>query len=248
MSAHFENGNGGQQDIADVPESMLDELQEKIGYRFSSPALLKKAMRHRSAAASYIDSNERLEFLGDGILSFAVAEYLFRVYPECGEGLLTQFRSNLVSAKGLAKVALEIGIDKCLVTCDSLNRRLSRRLLSSGVEALIAAVYFDGGIDSAIEVIGRVIASQPVGSPKQTAEPDNYKSLLQQLVQSMGQELPVYSVISECGPDHHKYYVIETLYAGMRFKCGVGMSKKEAEQDAAKNAYNELRKLAEEKP
>lgn len=219
-------------------------FEERIGHKFADPTLLGKALRHLSASSQHTDSNERLEFLGDGILSFLVAEMLYSEYPDAGEGILTQFRSALVSTKALAEVAVQIGLPEVLITGESLeNGSLSKRILAGGVEAVIAAIYLDGGIEAAREFVSAFVATRHVGEVTQEAELDNYKGLLQQVIQSFGRELPKYRVLSADGPDHRKLYKVCVEFAGMSFSCGYGWSKREAEQAAARVALDEVRDL-----
>jgi ribonuclease-3 len=225
----------------------FQSFEARIGHFFADPALLGNALRHLSASSQHTDSNERLEFLGDGILSFLVAEMLYREYPEAGEGILTQFRSALVSTKALAEVAMHIGLPEVLITGESLeNGSLSKRILAGGVEAVIAAIYLDGGIEAARAFVSAHIASRPVGDVTQEAELDNYKGLLQQVIQSFGRELPRYRVLAADGPDHRKLYKVCVEFAGMCFPCGYGSSKREAEQAAARLALDEVRDLLSE--
>ncbi len=226
----------------------LAELERRLGYEFRDRKHLLKALRHSSCCSAHNESNERLEFLGDGLLSFVVADVLFRRHENCDEGELTQFRSRLVSTKGLAEVARELDLASHIRLSRSVREgRVSRRMLADCMEAVLAAIYLDGGIEPARDVIERLICSRPAGEEKQAAEPENYKSLLPQLVQSLGTELPVYKVVSESGPDHRKIYSVSVEYAGMCFPCASGPSKKEAEQRAARRAFLELLALISEK-
>ena len=134
-----------------------------------------------------------------------------------------------------------------MITGESLeNGCLSKRILAGAVEAVIAAIHLDGGILPAKEFVTRFIYSRPVGDVTQEAELDNYKGLLQQVIQSFGRELPRYRVLSADGPDHRKLYKVCVEFAGMSFPCGYGWSKREAEQSAARMALDEVRDLLSE--
>ncbi len=247
----FDNGkNAENRDVkSHLSEAAIAELEGKLGYTFSDKAVLKLALLHSSATAQHLNSNERLEFLGDGILSFVVADILFRRFPNSSEGVLTQFRAQLVSTQGLYEVGTELGLADYMHFGDSFaDKKPSKRMIANCFEALMAAIYQDGGISAVYSVIELHLANRPVGSIEQKAEPLNYKSLLQQWTQCIGPELPSYFVVGENGPEHRKTYSVAVEYAGMRFKCGVGSTKKEAEQNAAYNAWRELVELAGEKP
>ncbi|GAB4161653.1 MAG: ribonuclease III [Planctomycetota bacterium] len=225
----------------------IAEFEKRIGYVFADPSRLEHALAHLSSTDCYSDSNERLEFLGDGILSFLVAESLFAKYPDLDEGRLTQFRSNLVSTKALSNVAQVLSLGPLITVGDSLdNRKLSRRVLAGVVEAVIAAIYLDGGIEKAKKFVDDFITSNYPGDPEQEVEPDNYKSLLQQLAQSFTKELPRYKLVGTEGPEHRKQYTVAVEFAGMTFSGACGWSKREAEQNAARAAYFELRELLAE--
>ena len=242
------NGNGGY-----IPnklnEALVSEFEAKVGHRFTNIAHLKRALLHSSAVSDARLSNERMEFLGDGILSFLVAEMLFERFPEASEGILTQFRAQLVSTKALFLVGEELELEKYIHIGESLyGRKMSKRMLANAVEAVLAAIYFDGGLNAAREFAATHIASKPVGSLQQTAEPRNFKALLQQWTQEIGPELPVYKVVGVTGPEHRKQYTVVVEYAGMCFHSGTAHTKKEAEQLAAQNAFCELSVLADENP
>jgi ribonuclease-3 len=222
----------------------LADFEALLGYTFVTQELLDHALVHLSCSTSHTQSNERLEFLGDGILSFLVAELLYAKYPQIDEGKLTQFRSTLVSTKALAEVAHDLGLEKLISLGDSLERdKLSKRILAGSVEAVLAAIYLDGGLSPTRDFVEKFIANRTAGDPKQEVEPDNFKSLLQQLAQSFSPSLPSYKLVSSKGPDHRKQYTVCVEFAGMTFTCAQGWSKREAEQAAARVAYFELRRL-----
>ncbi|MDZ7815353.1 MAG: ribonuclease III [Planctomycetota bacterium] len=236
--------------VPDNFREQLEQLEKSISYSFKDRSSLQRALVHISAAATPGNSNERLEFLGDGILGFIVADILYNRYPESDEGELTQFRSRLVSTSALAEVARKLELeDYALVDSSLSKKKLSSRLLAGLMEAVVAAIYVDGGIVPARAFISNYIADEEkdVGEHGQDAEPNNYKSILQQYVQGVDQQLPRYRVVSVSGPDHRRQYAVVVEYAGMSFKCGYGKSKKEAEQNAARNAFEELCALESEK-
>jgi len=237
------------------PENPVDDgtdpavLQDRLGYHFRDISILQNALTHSSAASSPGLSNERLEFLGDGVLSFLVGELLFRRFPDEDEGMLTQYRAQLVSTRGLAEIAEEIGLRSFISIGESLaNTPLSPRLLANSFEALVAAVYLDGGIDGVRKLVDLHFASRPLFVPERNCDSSNYKSILQQFLQSMGRDLPRYLVLADSGPEHGKTYVVAVEFAGMRFTAGYGKTKRDAEQAAAKNAYAELQRLTRDEP
>lgn len=253
-------------------EADLKELEAALGWRFSNPELLVRALTHRSLAHQLAQAgqsgqavpgeqavpadNERLEFLGDAVLGLAVAEELFAAHPEWHEGELTRIRSGLVSREHMAQVAEEIGLGKHLRLSSGEERSGLRRkstVLSNTMEAVMGALFLDGGLDPVrafvrSQVMGRA-AEQLAVELRSGAALGNYKSALQERLQAARAGAPVYRVKSESGPDHHKRFLVEVRRLsddagpGTPLARGMGRTKKHAEQDAARRALERLANL-----
>lgn len=221
----------------------VKELQNRIGYAFRDEKLMENALTHSSYAnergKSRAFSNERLEFLGDSVLGFVTAEYLFEKYPSRPEGEMTRIRAELVCEQSLAATAeaLELGSVLLLGKGEEQNGGRTRKsILADAVEALLAAIYLDGGIIPARAfVLDHILAEKPT-------ELTDYKTALQELVQSTGGVSPQYKIIDEYGPDHAKTFVARVEIEGEPAGEGSGRTKKEAEQSAAKAAMESLNK------
>ncbi|MDD3922843.1 MAG: ribonuclease III [Endomicrobiaceae bacterium] len=223
---------------------MLDNLkilQDNLGYQFKNQDYLKLALTHRSYSSEYglKDCNERMEFLGDSILSAIVAEFLYDKYVNDNEGKLSQLKSQIVSAKNLSKWAKNINLDKFILISKSeeLNSARNRdTLLCDSFEAIIGAIYLDSDFLITSDFIKKFLSSQ-----KKFVVVD-YKSTLQEKVQSEFQTLPQYKVLKEYGPDHDKKFEVGVYINESLLGIGVGISKKEAEQMSAKQASKKLKK------
>ena len=218
----------------------MNSLEEKIGYQFKNAQLLETALTHSSYAnerhSPACRSYERLEFLGDSILGIVTADFLYHREPELPEGRMTRLRAELVCETSLHKVALELGISEYMrlgrgeERCGGRNRP---SVVSDAFEALIAALYLDGGMDVARSFI------LPFITEGKHAEAD-YKTRLQEIVQQNPEERLSYVVESESGPDHDKHFVVAVRFNSDRVARGEGRSKKAAEQCAAKEALKLL--------
>lgn len=216
----------------------VKELEKTIGYRFRDPGLLVSALVHSSYANEMksktpgIRSNERLEFLGDAILEEIVSRYLYAEFPDDGEGKLTLMRKSLVCEETLASAARSLSLGDYLFLGHGEEMQGSRDLdsiLADATEALIAALRLDGGIEVAEDVIRRIILSRECSDA-------DYKTRLQQLVQQDGIEELSYRVTREDGPEHSKVFEVEAMINSNPVGHGVGKSKREAEQNAAREA------------
>ncbi len=228
-------------------------LEKTIGYCFKDESYLKHALSHRSFALfssnSPLRSNERLEFLGDAILGFVVGEHLYHKFPEKLEGELSRLRSLLISRKALKTAADNIGLSRHLLLSHSEEKTGGRTrfsINSNAFEALVAAIYLDGGLEPTRKFIEKHVLTLLT-----TVTEDmlyfNYKSKLLEEVQSEGNESPKYSVVSETGPDHSKIFEVAVSFKGKTYGTGKGKSKKEAEQMAACAAIEALEnELSEE--
>ena len=221
----------------------MTTLEEKLGYTFQSPELLENALTHSSCAnesRGKLQSNERLEFLGDSILGMVVADYLFRTHPDLPEGDLTRPRAALVCEGSLVEVAqcLELGAYLKLGKGEEAGGGRHRpSIQADAVEAVLAAVYLDGGIGSARKIIQKFILSREVAG---LTKPRDYKTALQELVQRESGQVLAYQLVGEEGPDHDKRFFVEVDLNGTPVGSGQGRSKKEAEQMAAKAAIGKL--------
>ncbi|MEK0424383.1 MAG: Ribonuclease 3 [Planctomycetota bacterium] len=222
-------------------EEKVTLCQERIGYCFANPTLVASALTHASVATSRTHSNERMEFLGDAILGMVVCEHVFQTYPEYLEGDLTKIKSIVVSRRVCAKVSKALGLEDCLVVGRGMMRHgMPRSLLSDVFEAVVAAVFLDGGLDQARSFILRHLETE-IRLAAEGHSGGNYKSMLQQLAQGNLKGTPVYRLVGESGPDHSKYFEVAAEISGKRFTSAWGRNKKEAEQRAAGNALAELR-------
>ena len=222
-------------------------LERTLGYTFRDPGLLEHALTHTSranedASGGVID-NESLEFLGDAVLGFAIADVLFRRFPDRDEGWKSKMKAALVSTASLARLAEGLVLGQHLLLGRGEEKTGGRRkqaLLADGYEALIAAIYLDGGVEQVIAFLARQFESLIADARAPEAAFHDYKSALQERVQSAGDPPPEYAVIGEAGPDHHKQFQVEVRVGGKPMAEGVGRSKKEAEQEAARVALQNL--------
>ena len=218
-----------------------DWLRERFGYVCRDAALLEAALTHRSAAAL---NNERLEYLGDAVLSFVVAEQLYRALPQAPEGDLSRLRASLVSGETLAAVAAEQGLGDWLVLGEGeLKSGGYRRksILADALEALVGAIYLDGGMESVRGVVERLLHSRLANLPP-AAELKDSKTRLQETLQGHGQDLPVYTVLAVFGPPHQQIFRVRCDLPGLGFGAEAeGSSRRRAEQEAARLVQDELR-------
>ena len=224
----------------------MHELEKKLGYRFRNEALLSEALRHSSYANEHRGalavSNERLEFLGDSVLGFVTAEFLFARHPDSPEGELTRIRAALVCEQSLHEVAQSLELGKYLKLGngeEGCGGRTRPSILADATEAVIAAVYLDGGLSAASELIHRVLLDKEREDVVEERRRD-YKTVLQELVQREPNRRLVYSLAGESGPDHDKTFLFEVQLDGDVIGRGEGHSKKEAEQMAARAALERL--------
>lgn len=243
---------------------VLSELESAMGYGFANPELLLRALTHRSLAnertldgiedaASGAGDNERLEFLGDAVLGLVVAEAMFLLHPEWREGELTRVRAQLVSRQHMAEVAAKLDLGRHLRLSRGEDRSGLRRkstILSNTMEAVIGALFLDGGLDPVRAFVRRHVMADMVEQLarelRSGAALGNYKSALQEYLQAAHAGTPVYRVKSESGPDHRKRFLVEVRLRasesepGKPLARGMGSTKKHAEQDAARRALARL--------
>lgn len=214
----------------------LDVFQNNLGYKFNNIELLERALSH----SSYVnekgmgESNERLEFLGDSVLGFVSAEYFFNLYRHQPEGKLTRHRASAVCEESLCVFANELGIGKVIMLGkgEANTGGASRpSILADAFEAVLAAVYLDGGIEPAKQLVLRFITREGVESAAK-----DYKTMLQEVVQKHPEEAVSYVLVDEKGPDHAKEFTVEVHLNSNVIGSGTGRSKKSAEQAAARQA------------
>lgn len=215
--------------------------------KFKNQDLFNQAFTHRSflnETKEIISSNERLEFLGDSIISFVISKHLFNTYPQFNEGILTNIRSLLVNTKSLAKIAKELEFGNYLKLSrgeDESKGRQNQSLLADCFEAFIGAFFIDSGIEKTEEFLKEifVIKAQEIAKGNSFKDP---KSLLQEQVQAKKHNSPMYKVLKEVGPAHSRNFTIGVYVAGKLISEGVGKSKREAEENAAQKALEYLHK------
>lgn len=219
------------------------DFQQRLGYRFKDPSLLEVSLTHRSFAneRGLPGNYERLEFLGDTVVGLITAEWLYRQHPDLAEGDLSKLKGYVVSEPVLASYAERLGLGEILrlgVGEERSGGRRKRSLLADSLEAVLGAVFLDGGFKAAREVLLPLL-EKATGVPQ--SDLHDAKTELQELVQGEGWELPEYRHIMEEGPDHRKRFHVECWVAGRRAGSGEGGTKKEAEQRAARAAVDALK-------
>lgn len=221
--------------------SILSDCQDAIGYTFAHPELLRAALTHTSGANTRGASNERMEFLGDSVLGLVTCEQLYLRFPDYQEGDLTKVKSVVVSRKTCAQFSRELGLEKYLILGKGLSghQEMPANILADVFEALVAAVFLDGGYDAVKPFVMHFIEPE-IEKVAEEAVASNAKSQLQTLAQKDFGDTPRYVVLDEQGPDHDKCFKIAADIAGHRYTPVWGRNKKEAELRAAQNALAEL--------
>ena len=224
----------------------VSEFEQRIGYTFQKRELLRRALTHKSYSheAKELDvrHNETFEFLGDSVLGFVIGDMLFAHFPHLDEGALSKMKAFLVSAPSLAAKARHFGMGEVIllgVGEEKTGGRKKDSLLANLFEAMIAAVYLDGGVHAARELIERAFREDIEKIDQQDLLFRDFKTALQEIAQGRGLPLPEYSVVDEVGPDHDKTFIVE-VRIGSLITRGEGSSKKEAQQQAAKQALAEF--------
>jgi ribonuclease-3 len=225
-------------------DEQLTYFEEALGYRFLDRALLERALTHSSYAneaprSEALKDNETLEFLGDSILGFLVAEMLFEAFPDFREGQLSKARSHLVSEPSFARLARDLGVGEALLLAAGESRsggRVRESLLADAFEAVFAAITLDAGLSATRNVARRLFADAVAELDPGELSFHDYKTALQELAQGEGKPLPSYRLLSENGPDHQKEFVFEVVYDEEISATGAGATKKEAQRRAAKAA------------
>jgi ribonuclease-3 len=225
----------------------FDDLQRRIGYRFADRGLLEHSLTHKSRAAEDasggVFDNESLEFLGDAVLGLVVAEALFRRFPDYSEGQKSKIKAAVVSTQSLAHHAEQIRLGDHLLLGrgeEKTGGRFKQALLADAYEALIAAIYLDGGLPAAAGFLERELGDAIETGARQDVVGRDYKSALQERLQALGRPLPEYRLAGTAGPDHRKLFTIEVVVGGDVLGSALGRAKKEAEQEAARLAIAKL--------
>lgn len=225
-------------------KSRFQNLQDRLGYRFKDTAQLQQAFQHASYVNENVDEklkdNERLEFLGDAVLDLAISHLLMDRFPSADEGTLSRFRAMLVDEQGLCRVASRLHLGDFVLLGKGEEQTQGRRkpsILANTMEALLGAMYLDGGYESAFQVIQRIFAVslERIDTPEMVHD---FKSRLQEFTQKMNRMMPRYRLVDENGPPHDRRFVVEIAYNGRTIARGEGRSKKEAEQHAAREALS----------
>ena len=231
--------------MGNITKYNIDELEKRIRYSFKDTSLLVTALTHSSYAnesRDKISDNERLEFLGDSVLGLVIADYLYGMFDQYREGNLTKIRASIVSEGSLAEIARSIELGEFLYLGKGESNTGGRNrdsILADAVEALIGAVYLEAGLEQAKEVI--ISLFTPVIKKSYEGKGfQDYKTQLQEVLQKFSDKEINYQVIKEKGPDHNKEFVVEVHHNGQAIGTGKGKSKKEAEQQAAKEALEKI--------
>jgi ribonuclease-3 len=227
-------------DLLDSDPRVLD-CERRIRYFFRTPSLLLRALTHASATSQTVDNYERLEFLGDAVLDVVISEILFERFPEWREGELTEVRARVVNRETLAEIGAAAGLDACLVTGAGVTGRkpLPGSVIAGCFEAVIGAVYLDGGLDAARTVI-RHLAGAAVTTAALGGYDRNYKAKLQEYAQSTQGVTPSFRLLASEGPEHGKTFLVAAAIGDEEVGRGRGKSKKEAEREAARDALARL--------
>ncbi|MCS7053672.1 MAG: ribonuclease III [Ignavibacterium sp.] len=242
-------GKSNQKNISKyhLTNEQITELEKRLGFPFIDKSHYIQALIHRSYLEKtdiYDYSNERLEFLGDAVLNLVVADYLFHKFPDEDEGFLTKVRSKLVNRQTLSQCAEKLNLNEFLFLNRNLNEKSDRgikTILSDAFEAIIGAIYLDLGLDTCKKFLHNVLILPFINSGEHLID-QNYKSQLLEYAQSEKLELPVYKIINEEGPQHDRTFTIQVKLGENLIGVGTGKNKKEAEQEAAKNLINQIKK------
>ena len=223
-------------------------LENFLGYRFKDPVLLSQALTHRSFVNEHeqenLRNNESLEFLGDAVLGFLISSRIFRRYPELTEGELSKIKAYLVSAANLIRLAESIHLGEFVRLSrgeEKTGGRTKRAIIVDAYEAVIGAIYLDGGVEAASAFVGGQIEGFLNGLDLKQLTYGDFKSALQEFLHNQGSPEPIYRVVDEIGPDHRKTFVVQVLVGKEVVAESSGGTKKEAQQSAARMALEILR-------
>jgi ribonuclease-3 len=224
---------------------VFEELERRLDYTFSDSGLLKKALTHSSHAHEQNtgEDNEQLEFLGDSILGFLVSDFLYRTHPGLTEGQLSKLKGFFVSSANLVKYAEQLELGEYLHLGrgeEKTGGRTKQALLVDGFEAILGAMYLDGGLDRVRTFLSGFVERQIADIGEKGHQVADFKTALQETLQSRGMERAQYVITGEAGPDHQKLFTVEILVGKQSLARGIGLTKKAAEQAAARQALQEI--------
>jgi len=224
-----------------VSPELQASAEQVLGYQFSNLDLLKESLTHSSIADNRLQSNERMEFLGDAVLDLIICDLLYKRFPNLFEGDLTKIKSAVVSRKICAEVAIETGLADLLIIGKGISNRaqMPMSLAAAVYESVVAAIYLDGGYDVVKDYVLRTMTAK-VEAVFANIHEHNYKALLQQHAQKMVGGTPIYELLDEKGPDHSKCFEVCVVINGRRYNGAWGPNKKTAEQKAALLALEEM--------
>lgn len=234
----------GPSESAVIAAEVAARAREVVDYVFRDPALLVTSLSHSSGADSRLQSNERLEFLGDAVLGMIVCDELYRRFPDWLEGDLTKVKSMVVSRRVCAQISDEMGLTQLLILGNGIDarRELPVSLRAAVFESVVGAIYLDGGFEAAQAFVLRAVAPHiEIWAAGENRE--NHKSVLQQYVQRVLGTTPRYETLDEQGPDHSKCFEVCVAVGDRRFPSAWGPSKKDAEQEAARRALTALHEM-----
>ena len=230
-------------------EKSLQDLENVLGYTFVNQSLLLQALTHRSFVNEHgeenLRNNESLEFLGDAVLGFLISSRIFRRYPDLTEGELSKIKAYLVSAANLVRLAGDIHLGDFIRLSrgeEKTGGRTKRAIIVDAYEAVIGAIYLDGGVEAASAFVKRQISDFLEGLDPKHLTYGDFKSALQEQLHNLGRPEPVYRVVNEIGPDHRKTFVVQVIIHGEVVAESSGKTKKEAQQSAARLALEGLKK------
>jgi ribonuclease-3 len=230
-----------------LPPASLRDLEDLLQYSFLNQTLLSQALTHRSFVnendGENLRNNESLEFLGDAVLGFLVSSRIFRHYPDLTEGALSKIKAYLVSAANLVRLAQGIRLGDFVRLSrgeEKTGGRSKRAIVVDAFEAIIGAIYLDGGVEAASDFVGRQVEEFLEGLDLKQLTYGDFKSALQEHLHNLGRPEPVYRVVNEIGPDHKKTFVVQVMIHGEVFAESTGRTKKEAQQSAARLAMERL--------
>ncbi|MEO1584590.1 MAG: ribonuclease III [Planctomycetota bacterium] len=226
----------------DQPTHLTERAEHVLGYRFTNPELILRALTHASVSHGRLDSNERLEFLGDAVLGLVACEAIYALYPDLLEGEMTKIKSVAVSRRVCARIAKQIGLEDLIRLGKGIRDAkgaLPHSLAAATLESTIAAIYLDGGLSAVQRWLGPLLEPHIIGAAE-SGHQQNFKSVLQQHVQREYQCTPEYRVLAQVGPDHAKTFTIAVCIGESSYEPAEGPSKKQAEQWAALKALDAL--------
>lgn len=234
-----------------TPELSLQEIEDRLDYRFKTPSLLLQALTHRSFVNEHeeekLRNNESLEFLGDSVLGFLISSRIYQRYPDLTEGALSKIKAYLVSAANLIRLAEKIRLGDFVRLSrgeEKTGGRTKRAIVVDAYEAIIGAIYLDGGVEAASEFVGRQIEDFLTGMDLRQLTYGDFKSALQEQLHNLGRPEPLYRVVNEIGPDHKKTFVVQVIIDGRVVAESSGTTKKQAQQSAARLALEGLNAAA----